>query len=376
MLIAVMVVISGCAAQVTTLKVPGIEKSAQTPLQDARPPMEKQGENFSLLITSDAYAIARVAETISTPTPIRLLQHRASETLQPQSSVKVLHLVVYRNSQSELRRSSIGAGLGGVIGAVIGGQSVTSVSGAKSSLADREAFDSAAPDEYKRALYTEAENSGRGSVLVIYVETEVNGKRIFTRTLAPLVAKEGESAYLNALESSFKYHLDQYVPGRDAATLAASQAAEERVISAAALASWSPGTRLIYTDSDVRTKVSQGETAFIVSEISPKHWVLNDGMIVSASDGTPEKGAMHGVLVYGVGPAQIARGGRWSGTFHVGGVFEDVPAQFTLLGKQPKVISGRRFNGARIRIDGFASRVYGGGVGTAGGSAFDGEMLV
>jgi hypothetical protein len=373
---AVVVGLSGCAGGVAILNVTGIETSEQARIQDVRPAVEKQGENFSLLITSDAYAIARVAEGITTPTPIRLFQHRAHEALPGQPPVKVLHLVVYRNSQSELRRSSIGAGLGGIIGALVAGQSVTSISGAMSSLADRAAFDSVGTDEYKRAVYTDAENLGRGSVLVVYVDTEIGGKRVFSRTLAPLLAKEGESAYLNALEASFKYHLDQYIPGRDAATRAAAQEAEALAVSAASATSWTSGTRLVYADSDVRTRVSQGEVFFLVTEIGPKRWVLNDGTIVSNSDGTPEKGAMHGVLVYGAGPAQIARGGRWSGTFRVGGVFEDVPAQFTLLGKQSKVVSGRKFNAARIRVEGFASRVYGGGVGTAGGSPFEGEMLV
>jgi len=372
----VLAVLSGCATQVVPLNVSGIEKSEQARVEDLRPVLEKQAENFSLLITSDAYALARVAEGITSPSPIRLFQHRAYETLPAASNIKVLHLVVYRNSQSELRRGAIGAGLGGIIGAVAAGQSVSHIGGPVATLADRGAFDSVATAEYKRAVYTDEENPGRGSVLVIYVETEVDAKRVFTRTLAPLRAPAGESPFLNALEASFRYHLDQYVPGRDAAATQARAAVAEAARGDSVRLAWQSGTRLVYADSDVQTRVEQGQSAFVVTDIGPSRWVFNDGLIVSAADGTPEKGSMHAVLVYGAGPAQIARGGRWTGTFRVGGVFEDVPAQFTLLGKQSKVVAGRAFNAARLRVEGFASRAYGGGVGTAGGAPFEGEMLV
>ena len=213
LLLAALVLLSGCATQVVSLNVPEIERSAQVRVQDLRPPIEKQGEIFSLLITNDAYAIYRIAEDTTTPAAIRLLQHRAHETLGARSvplEIKVHHLVVYRNMQAEFRRSAIGAGVGGIIGALIAGETVKDPSGIVSSLADEKAFSALGETEFKRALYNEQENPGRGSVHIAYLESEINGKRVFTRTLAPMKAKEGENPLTNVLEASIKFHLAQY----------------------------------------------------------------------------------------------------------------------------------------------------------------------
>lgn len=161
------------------------------------------------MITSDAYAIYRVAESASAPPALRLLQHRAYEmrTGSAPLELKVHHLVVYRNLQSELRRGAIGAGIGGIIGALVAGQSVTDPSGAVSSLADPGVFNSLSATEYKRALYTEQENPGRGSVHIVYIETEISGKRVFTRTMAPMRVKDGENPLAIALEAAVRFHL-------------------------------------------------------------------------------------------------------------------------------------------------------------------------
>jgi hypothetical protein len=87
---------------------------------------------------------------------------------------------------------------------------VKDATGALSSPVDAGQFNGLASEEYKRALYTGAENPDRASVHIIYVETEANGKRIFTRTLAPLRTKDGKLALSEALESAFKYHVSQY----------------------------------------------------------------------------------------------------------------------------------------------------------------------
>ena len=213
LLLTMMVLLSGCATQVVPLNLQGVERSEQVRVQDLRPPVEKQGEIFSLMITNDAYGLYRVAEAATAPPAIRLLQHRAYEGLAAKADplqLKVHHLVVYRNMQSELRRGAIGAGLGGVIGAVIAGNTVTDPSGAVSSLADAKAFESLGATEFKRALYTEAENPGRGSVHIVYIETEMNGKRVFTRTMIPVKVKEGENSLIVALESAVKFNLAQY----------------------------------------------------------------------------------------------------------------------------------------------------------------------
>jgi len=209
LLLITLVLLSGCATQVVPFSVQGIERSEHVRVQDLRPQTERQGEIFSLMITNDAYALYRIAESASVPTAMRLLQHRAYEmrTGSEPFELKVHHLVVYRNLQSELRRGAIGAGIGGIIGALVAGQSVTDPSGAVSSLVDPVAFNSLSATEYKRALYTEQENPGRGSIHIVYIETEIKGKRVFTRTMVPMRVKDGENPLATALEAAARYHL-------------------------------------------------------------------------------------------------------------------------------------------------------------------------
>jgi hypothetical protein len=207
------IALSGCAAQVTTIDVQGLDRSDRLAAKDLRPASEKDGEIFSLMITSDAYGLYRVADSVVSPAPVRLLQHRAYERFSsagPAPDLKVHHLVVYRNLQSEFRKAAIASGIGGAIGAAIVAGTVKDASGALSSPVDTGQFNGLAPAEYKRALYTEAENPDRASVHIIYIETEANGKRVFTRTLAPLRTKDGKLAVGEALESAFKYHVSQY----------------------------------------------------------------------------------------------------------------------------------------------------------------------
>jgi hypothetical protein len=208
-----LILIAGCAAPQATVSVPGIERSESAPVRDLRPESEKQAETFSILVTSDAYAIYRVAENTVNPPARRLLQHRAFEkfgaaTTPPE--ITVHHLVIYRNHQAEFRRSAIGAGIGGVIGGLVAGAYTTDPTGVTNSLVDGKVFESLRPTEYRRALYTEQENPGRGSVHIIYMETELQGKRVFTRAVAPVRGKEGENPLIAALESSIKFHLSQY----------------------------------------------------------------------------------------------------------------------------------------------------------------------
>ena len=195
------------------MNVTGIERSDAVQVKDLRPEVEKQSELVSMLATSDAYATYRIADSAIAPPAIRLLQHRAFEKFGTSAGpldVKVQHLVVYRNLQAELRRGALGAALGGVIGAVVAGQVTTDPSGIVTSLVDTKVFESLAATEYKRALYTEQENPGRGSVHIVYIETEINGKRVFTRTITPMKTKDAVNPLTSALEASIKFHLSQY----------------------------------------------------------------------------------------------------------------------------------------------------------------------
>lgn len=212
-LIAMVVLLSGCAAQVATVNVPGIERSVPARITDLRPEKEKQSEIFSLLVTSDAYATYRIPDSAVVPPATRLFQHRAFEKLGADSGpleIKIHHLVVYRNLQAELRRGALGAAFGGVIGAVVAGQIKAEPSGIVTSLVDAKAFEALTETEFKRALYTEQENPGRGSVHIVYIETEMQGKRAFTRTIVPMKSNTEESPLVSALNAATAFHLTQY----------------------------------------------------------------------------------------------------------------------------------------------------------------------
>lgn len=207
------VTLAGCAGQIANPNVTDIDRSASVPVKDLRPVTESKAETFSLLISSDAYATYRVADDSITPAGTILLRHRAYEKFGANSQppvIQVHHFVAYRNFQSELRRGAIGAALGGAIGAVAAGQLPTTVPGASCTSVDRTAFDSLVSDEFKRALYTEQENPGHASVHIVYIDTEINGKRVFTRTLMPLKTEESGNPYVLALEAAVSCQLSQY----------------------------------------------------------------------------------------------------------------------------------------------------------------------
>lgn len=217
LLLLLAVLLSGCATvPPAPLNVQGLERSEQVRVSDLRPPLEKEGEVFSLMITNDAYAIYRVAEAATAPSSVRLLQHRAHETLRAKSDrleLKVHHFVVYRNMQSQLRRGAVAAGLGGLVGALAASANnnwVRDPSGAISTVVDRTTFDALGATEFKRAYYTEEENPGRGSVHVVYIDTEVDGKRVLTRTMAPLNVPGSDNPLSVALEAAVRFHLAQH----------------------------------------------------------------------------------------------------------------------------------------------------------------------
>lgn len=210
---ALFVLISGCATPVTKLNVPGIERSGALMVKDLRPETEKQNKIFSLMATSVAFATYRVGDVSISPPPIRLLQHRVFEKLgsDPTSlDVKVHHLVVYRNLQAELRGGALGAAIGGGVGAVLVGTATRNLDNGNTTMVDRDKFDSLADEEYYRASYSPQENPGRASVYIFYIDTEIGGKRLFTRTLSPMKTKESDNALNLALETAIESHLAKY----------------------------------------------------------------------------------------------------------------------------------------------------------------------
>lgn len=206
--------IVGCAAPVVKVDVPNINESHLLSVTDLRPKTEKESEIFSLVISSEAYGTYRRGDALLNPTAIRIFQHRVYEKFSPQNfkpEVKVHHLVVYMNLKSELRRGVTGGLLGGVIGAGIAASTQKyGVDGIASIITQKEfeAFD----QEYKRTLYSEKENPNKASVFVVYLDAEINGKRVFVKTMTPFQPpKENtKNPQVLAVEAATAFFLDQF----------------------------------------------------------------------------------------------------------------------------------------------------------------------
>ncbi len=206
------ILITGCAHQAPPFLVPGLERSEIVSVEDLRPESEAQKEVFSYFITSSAYGIYRIPETASSPSAIRLLTHRAYEKfpeLAQNASLKVHHLVTYLNLQSRLRWGAVGAAFAGPIGA-LATQSSPPAGEVYTTQVDSGIFQQTADDEYLRALYTESENPSRAPVNVIYIETEIMGRRIATRSLAPPLKDKPNPSLAEVVDICIANHLALY----------------------------------------------------------------------------------------------------------------------------------------------------------------------
>lgn len=210
--IAAVLLLSACVAPPARLQV-APTAPAHVQIIDERDASEKQGKTFSRLVVSGAYGMSRVAEGATIPPAIRLLQQRASEILPERPlAIKVHHLVTYINAQTMMRSASLAVGMASV--GVFGGGAVDDpLEKTISSLADREAFDAARTEEHRRAVYTEQENPLHSPVYFVYIDTEIDGRRVFTRTLAPLGNPRKKLLTEEAFEAAVKFHLEQYRTG-------------------------------------------------------------------------------------------------------------------------------------------------------------------
>jgi hypothetical protein len=137
-----------------------------------------------------------------------------------------------------------------------------------------------------------------------------------------------------------------------------------------------PGVRMTFLDRDPISQEPAGETTLTLVETTSTQRVYNDGALITSLDGTPMKGSANSTMIYGIGPRELQRGGSWNGMYRAANILEDVPATFTVVGKQAKVVSGHRFEATRIRIEGYATRVGVSGQSSVNGAFFSGEALV
>lgn len=205
--------LSGCATgpSVPPPTLPGIEQSDKITIEDLRPKSESEKKIFSLMITSSAYAIYRVSDDATKPTGPRLLAHRAYEAfpeLAGQPSIKVLHFVTYANLQSQLRKSVTLGVLTGPIGAALIGTPTYPASDVVTTPVDSAQLEKTAGDEeHTRAYFTEQENPSKSPVNVIYIDTEILGKRVASRCLVPPVAGKPSLFLVEAFDMCIANHL-------------------------------------------------------------------------------------------------------------------------------------------------------------------------
>ncbi|PTU73492.1 hypothetical protein [Pseudomonas mangrovi] len=213
LLVVTAVALSGCTTAPTLPPptFPGIEQSNKIAIEDLRPASESEKKIFSLMVSSDAYAIYRVADNATDPTGPRLLAHRAYEAfpqLAEQPSIKVLHFVTYANMQSHLRRSVTQGLLIGPVGmALVGSPSYPSSEVLTSAINSEQLERTAGDQEHTRAYFTEQENPSKSPVNVIYIDAEILGKRVASRCLVPPVTGKPNLFLVEAFDMCIANHL-------------------------------------------------------------------------------------------------------------------------------------------------------------------------
>lgn len=215
LLIALLTLVcTACAPAVTKVDIPDIATSDSVQVTDMRPASEREHEIFSLLITSKEYGIWRVGDKQLSPSPVKLLQYalaKQSNATRPPSKVVVRHFVVYANMQSQLRHGAVGAGIGGALGGLIGNAMASHDESALTSSVDEHGFNTMSADEYKRGLYTPTEDPNKASVFVVYIDTEIDGVQVFTRTIAPATPKKGaQPPLVDAVQLAIRNQLAKY----------------------------------------------------------------------------------------------------------------------------------------------------------------------
>lgn len=190
---AVLLLAVGCVPVATVPLSNPSASEAFVQVQDLRPAEEALTESFSLYVGNPAYGISRYGDDRMVPSELHLLKHRCYEKLQKAGrpgpvSLKVHHFVVYNNSASLGRSVAAGATAG-----------VTGVYAPSSFVTQREftdAFQVPQGQEYLRAYYKAQENPHNLLSFVVYLDAELDGKRVFIRHFHPYrQGNESNKAY-------------------------------------------------------------------------------------------------------------------------------------------------------------------------------------
>jgi hypothetical protein len=208
-----MLACTGCAPVTTKVNLPDIGKSDSLSISDMRPASEKERKIFSFLTSSDKYGIVREGDTRLSPSPVRLLQYQVFDKFNASGhlpKVAIYHFVVYQNTKVQRVAETTGVVVGGLIGALIA-QSITDHDvPASTQLFDEKTFNAQSSDEYQHGLFTKSENPKKGAVYIVYIDTDINGKKVFTRTIAPIHKHGDQDPLASAIQLAIKNHLDHY----------------------------------------------------------------------------------------------------------------------------------------------------------------------
>jgi len=266
-----MLACAGCTPAVTKVNVADIAKSDALQVADKRPASEKENKIFSLLITSKEYGVIRTGDVHLSPGPVRLLQHEAYEKLAADGSahsVTVYHFVIYQNMRSQLRAGAVGAGVGGMLGGAIGNAMASHDTGSQTRLIDEMSFNSVS-DEYVRGLYDAGENPNKASVFIIYVDTDIDGKKVFTRTVASMTPHGDQSPLADAVQLAIKNHLSRYDAGGVAVANAAQMSAANVVAPSRPTNVSTAGAQLASADVSSLTQAQNAASQIGCSAVRP-----------------------------------------------------------------------------------------------------------
>lgn len=185
-----------------------LSRSSVLVVKDLRPPFESESKTMAWMRTSPDYGISRRNDKLVQPTPIRILQHRVFERLGPDAKLTVHHFVTYLNSQAALLTALQKGPIRALMDPVSGGDAPTS-----KTLPDRSKFESfQLDDEWRRALYTDEENTRMVSVYVTYLDADVDGRRALVRVVTPVTVKAPQRAENLSIDTCIDWWLQQVAP--------------------------------------------------------------------------------------------------------------------------------------------------------------------
>jgi hypothetical protein len=197
-----------CAAKPQLIPLVEPSKSDFIVVEDLRPAIEDESRMFSLVIFDPAYGTRRLSGQSITPKPIRVLQHRYYEKFgKARASLRVHHLVVY-SSQQAVARGGAG-GSTGLLGSLLT-ELTTDNSGrvryGSTVIKSRDAFEATSGDKEFFRAYPGTDLDG----YAVYIETEVEGKRLLTQTLVRVPQREPIGDHVaQAVDQAIRYHVDQ-----------------------------------------------------------------------------------------------------------------------------------------------------------------------